>query len=175
MNIKKISIIGFWFSVILGSLFHFGYEFFNNNILIGYFMPVNESTFEHLKLISTPILLFSIIEYFLYGKNMDNFFIIKVISILIGSLSVIILFYTYTGIIGKNFLLIDIGLFIISVFFAYYFSCISFKNNILNTNISKTVGIILIFIILITSFIFTTNPPKIPLFKDPLTKSYGVD
>lgn len=175
MNIKKYSIIGFFITVILGSILHFTYEFFDKNLIVGYFSATNESTFEHLKLLATPILLYSIVEYILYGKEKDNFILIKALSILIGSLSIMVIFYTYTGIIGRNFLVMDIALFFISVFLAYYFSYIALKNNWFNLEISNTIGIILIFIIIFAMIFFTTNPPKIKLFLDPVTNTYGIN
>ncbi|WP_250277514.1 DUF6512 family protein [[Clostridium] colinum] len=175
MNLKKYHIIGFIFTAVLGTILHFTYNFFDKNIIIGYFTPVNESTWEHLKLLITPIIIFSIYEYFSYGKDLENFIIVKALSILLGMCVIVVAFYTYTGIIGKNYLLLDIGTFILASFLSYYFSYKMLKNKIFYNENSKYIGVSIIFIILILMINFTTNPPKINLFLDTTTNTYGIE
>lgn len=168
MNIKKYQILGSIFVVILGTILHFTYNWSNKNIIIGFFSPINESTWEHLKMIITPMIIFSVFEYYLYGKNMENFFSIRALSILIGMFSIVCLFYTYFGALGKNFLILDILIFIVSVFFAYLFSYKFFKKGIFNSNNSNFIGLIFIFILIFAMVYFTSNPINIPLFISPL-------
>lgn len=174
MNIKKYSIIGFVFTVILGSLLHFAYDFFNQNLLVGYFSAVNESTWEHLKLLITPILIFTIIEYFLYGYDIDNFIIVKAVSILLGMIAIVSFFYTYTGIIGKNFLPLDILTFVFGVFVSYYFSYKMLNTKYFYRENSNYIGFFIFFILVFCMIYFTTNPPQIKLFLDPVTNTYGI-
>lgn len=174
MKLKKYHIIGFIFTVILGSLLHFTYEFFNENIIVGYFSAVNESTWEHLKLLITPVIIFSIFEYFVYGKNLENFILTKAMSILIGMFTIIASFYTYTGILGSNYLILDIGTFILGTIVAYYFSYKVLQSNLFYGEKSNYIGIFIIFLLIFSMIYFTTNPPKINLFLDPVTNSYGI-
>ena len=58
MKIKKLEIIGFFFTIIFGTLSHFFYNWSGKNQIIGYFCPINESTWEHLKMLIVPILLY---------------------------------------------------------------------------------------------------------------------
>lgn len=168
MDLKKFQIWGAIFSIILGTLLHFTYELTNQNFLVGLFSAINESTWEHLKLLITPMIIFSIFEYFLYGKNIDNFFIIRAISILIGMFLIISSFYTYTGILGKNYLPLDIATFFIGVIGAYYFSYKFFQKPILTSNNVNLLGLIIIVLILFSIIYFTIQPLNINLFKDPL-------
>ncbi len=174
MNLKRYHIIGFIFTIILGSILHFTYDFFNKNIIVGYFSAVNESTWEHLKLLITPIIIFSIYEYFVYGKNIDNFIIIKALSILLGMLVIIASFYTYKGIIGKDYFILDIATFILGAFSAYYFSYKMIENKKFYNENSNYIGIIIYFLLIFAMIYFTTNPPKINLFLDPITNTYGI-
>lgn len=116
------NIAGFLFTTVVGSLLHFVNDWFSGPIwrIIG---ATNESTWEHLKLIFFPMLAFGILEYFFYGKKICGFFSIKVCSILLGMITTVVLFYTYTGILGFHIAALDISIFVFSVLFAYCFAC----------------------------------------------------
>ena len=51
MNIKKWQIFASIFCLILGTILHFTYEWFNYNVIVGLFSTINESVWEHLKLL----------------------------------------------------------------------------------------------------------------------------
>ena len=97
-------ITGFFFTMVLGTALHFFYHWSNENNFIAWISPVNESTWEHLKLLFTPFSFFTLIEYFSYGKYRTDFFLLKCKSVLLGMVSIIVLFYTYSGILGTHFL-----------------------------------------------------------------------
>lgn len=150
------------------------YEWSGNNIFIGLFSAVNESTWEHLKLLFWPSFFFSIIEYIFIGKDYNNYITAKAVSFYTGILSIIFLFYTYTGIVGDNFIVIDILNFIISVIISQY---LGYKITTWNMDVSvkiNTISFIAIVILALAFIFFTVNPPQIPFFKDPVTGGYGI-
>ena len=51
-NLKSYTLAGTIFVLVLGTLSHFFYEWSNDNPLIGLFSPINESVWEHMKLLS---------------------------------------------------------------------------------------------------------------------------
>lgn len=170
---KIYEFIGIIFTVISGSLLHFLYEWSGKNPIVGLISPINESTWEHLKLLFIPMLFFSFIEYFLIGKNYPNYIVGKAAGIFTGIIGIITIFYTYTGIIGKNLLPIDILTFIIGVISAYI---VSLKITLKNSTLPRFFNITSIFFIVILAFlfiIFTIYPPHINLFIDPITKTYN--
>ncbi|MFQ7549323.1 MAG: DUF6512 family protein [Blautia marasmi] len=59
---KVFTVIGILFTILLGSLSHFFNEWSGNFFLVGLFSPVNESVWEHLKLLFFPALLFMLLE-----------------------------------------------------------------------------------------------------------------
>ncbi len=61
--------LGILFTAALGSFGHFAYDLSKENILVALFCPVNESTWEHLKLLFFPFLLFSLLRLFFSEKN----------------------------------------------------------------------------------------------------------
>ncbi|MEG0895334.1 MAG: DUF6512 family protein, partial [Oscillospiraceae bacterium] len=148
MKIKYWHIIGFVFTIAIGTLLHFTYEWSNQNEFVAIFSPINESVWEHLKMAFFPMLIFAIIEYFFYGKNVNGFIPVKAMSICISIALIVVLFYTYTGIIGKNYMVADIATFFIAVFYGYYYSYKALPNNNLNTKAIKILSLIIIILIL---------------------------
>ena len=57
------------FSLIVGTLLHFTYEWSGENKFIASFSAVNESVWEHLKLVFYPMLIAGIVEYFFVKKD----------------------------------------------------------------------------------------------------------
>lgn len=174
MVLKLWHILGFIFTVILGGLLHFTYQFSNKNLIVGYFSAVNESTWEHLKLLITPFTIFSMIEYFIYGKDINNFIMVRALSMLLGMITIIIVFYTYTGIIGNNYLVLDISTFILGVVISYYFSYNILQTNLFYDEKYSYIGLLIIFLVIFFMIYFTVRPPRINLFLDPGKNTYGI-
>ena len=173
-KIIKSQIIVTIIAIILGTIFHFVYGFSGENKIIGLFVPVNESVWEHLKLAFFPMLILAIIEYFYLGKKVNNYIEAKTIGIFTSIFFIVVFYYTYTGIIGTNFLTIDILTFIISIILGEY---IAYKLMNIEEQSNKTSKILSAFIIIVlfTSFlVFTYKAPKVNLFKDE-TKSINTD
>lgn len=98
-KIKKFQIFSIIFTLILGTLFHFTYKLSGNNEVFAIFSSVNESTWEHLKLVFFPMLLTIIIGSFYLGKDVKNFICSKTIGIIIAMSFIIVFFYTYSGVL----------------------------------------------------------------------------
>ncbi len=120
--VKRWHWIGAGLVLILSVPLHFLHDWIGDLFFLAWFFPVNESIWEHLKLLATPMLALSIPAYFLYGKNFPNFLPVRLLSILIGMAGIIVSFYTYTGILGTHFLFADGMTLVMGVFCAYWFS-----------------------------------------------------
>ena len=170
-KIKNYQIFSVIFTFILGTLLHFTYELSNENMIVATFSAINESVWEHLKLLFFPMLLTTIIGYFYIGRNESSFLCAKLFGIIGSLLFIIIFFYTYTGIIGRSILFVDIGSFFVAVMLGEYLAGKLINRGIMCNNLIVAV----IITIILTCFItFTYLPPKIELFKDPVTKQYGI-
>ena len=173
MNYKKL-ILNTTIIFILCSIFHFIYNFIPN-FITSLFFPVNESIWEHMKLLSTTILLYGIIEYFLlkhYNIKVNNFlfslFIMSVISIPIYL--IIFLPFYYKGINSMFFYLL--------VMFITYIICCCISYYILKFKEIKYQNIISIIFIIIIYIIFgylTYNPLKNDMLFDTEEAKYGVN
>lgn len=167
-HILMFEIVSTIFIIILGTLLHFTYEWSNNNVLVGTFSAINESTWEHLKLIFFPMLITLVIGYIYRGKN---YLCAKVLGIIVAILFTIIFFYTYTGIIGTNFAIIDISSFFIAVVLGQYVAYQKMQSKSFCNNL---IAIIILLVLYLCFLIFTFSPPHIALFRDPITGIFGI-
>lgn len=170
-KIRNYQIVSAIFVCIAGTLLHFTYEFFGQNIFVASFSAVNESVWEHLKLLFFPMLLTTIIGYFYIGKNVPNFLCSKLLEIITSMLFIIIFFCTYTGIIGKSIVFIDIASFFVAVILGEY---LAYKLMVSNFKCNNIIAIIILTIILMCFVVFTYHTPKIEIFRDPVTNQYGI-
>ena len=95
---KKVliwEIIGFLTVCALSGVFHFIYDWSGKQAWIGFFCPVNESTWEHLKLLFFPVLIFSAIEYIWIRKESKNFIAARVTGTVLGMFTIIAVSYTH--------------------------------------------------------------------------------
>lgn len=170
-SILKFEIISTIFIMIAGTLLHFTFGWSNNNPLIGSFSAVNESTWEHLKLLFFPMLISTIIGYFYKGKVIPNYLCSKVLGIILSMSFIVIFFYTYTGILGTNFAIVDIASFFIAVALGQYIAYRKMKSTFY---CNKFVSTIILLVLYLCFLAFTFFPPHIALFKDPISGMFGI-
>lgn len=170
-SLKVYLVISILFTFIFGSLLHFTYNLSGKSEIVASFSAVNESTWEHLKLLFFPMLISTIIGYFVFRKSIPNFLCARTIGIIIAMAFTVIFFYTYTGILGKNIPIIDISSFFIATILGEILSYLFIINKLKCNNTISVIVLILLFIFFI---IFTFYTPKIGIFKDPITGIYGI-
>jgi len=159
------------FAMFLGTLLHFTYEWSGGNLFVASFSAVNESTWEHLKIIFFPMLLSTIIGSFYFGNNVPNFLCAKAIGIITALLFTTSFFYTYTGILGTNIAILNILSFFIAIIFGEY---VAYKVILSYFSCNKKLAIISLIILTIYFIFFTYITPQIGLFKDPISGGYGI-
>ena len=164
-SLKSYILTGIILVSALGTFLHFAYDLSDNNFLVGLFTPINESIWEHTKLIFFPILIYGL---FLSLKQSDvypDIYSVTILGALVGVFLIITTFYTYSGIIGNHFAFVDISIFYVSVITAFY---VTYKTA-LSSNIKKwSTTLTLLSILMIGLYInFTLYPPNIPLFIAP--------
>ena len=170
-NLIKFQIFSIIFEIILGTVLHFTYKWSSNNLFVSLFSAVNESTWEHLKLIFFPMIITGVAGYFVFKNIYPNFLCSKTIGIIISIVFMIIFFYTYTGILGTNYAIINIFTFILSVIIGEY---ITYALTLNKMSCNKLVCLSILIILAFLFILFTFNPPRINLFKDPINNSYGI-
>lgn len=165
-------LMGFAITSLGGTILHFLYDWLGKPLWVAPFSGVNESTWEHMKLLFWPMLLYAIIESFFFRTRKD-FWCVKLKGILLGLLLIPTIFYTYNGVIGKSPDWINIAIFFIAASIVYIFETKQFKNETIACKKQKlAIAILCTIAVLFVAFTFKT--PEINIFKDPLTGTYGI-
>lgn len=161
----------FLFISVLGVLLHFTYEWSGDNPIVALFSAVNESTWEHLKLLFFPMLLLTIIELLFTEKRQlpSNYLFARTIGILSGMAFIVIAFYTLTGVFAKLPDAVNITLYFLGVFLAL---CIENKINRGNSQNHSAFAAIVLLAFTIAFFVFTKYPPSIGLFANPVLTGF---
>jgi len=170
-TIKIISVIGIF---LLSFLAHFAYDAFPN-VLISIFFPVNESIWEHMKILFTSTILYGIIDYILLKKNNIYFNNFKAQLFFTAFISIpiyLIIFLPIYNLIGEN-LIVSISIMLLVYIII---SFISYK--MLISDDFKLLNYLSVYLIIIMYFIFTYLtyfPPHSYLFYDINEKKYGIN
>ena len=170
-NIIKLEFITMFFSMILGSLLHFTYNWSGNNTFVGIFSAINESTWEHLKILFFPILLTIIIGYIYSKKDIENYICYKTKSLLLSLSFIVVFFYTYNGVLGGNIILLDISSFYVAILLGEYYTIKQIKKN---CPCNKNIYMFVLILLSISFIIYTFYTPSLGIFKDPVTSTYGI-
>lgn len=168
----KDSFIPIVITILLGTLWHFIFDLLGRNIIIAAICPVNESIWEHLKLLFYPVLILYIGECIIKSVK-SSFLVARTIGLITGMLLIIIMYYTYSGIIGKNNTVVDIIIYIISIFITYGISGMLMDKKFCSSSNYKFLCVILLIILITVFTLFSYNPPKINLFRDQMANSYS--
>lgn len=162
---------GFLFTSAFGVVLHFLFEWTNNSKLAALISGVNESTWEHMKLLFFSLFIFSLVQYWFF-KDYTPFFCVKLKGILLGIILIPVIFYTLRGVFGNTPDWLNIGIFFVCAAAVFLFETLLFKN----TNCAKSgkLCFILILAIAVIFMVFTFFPPKLPLFLDITGNYYGI-
>ena len=163
---------GFASAALFGTLLHFLYEWLGNSRWIAPFSGVNESTWEHMKLLFWPMLIFAAAEC-IFARGQSGLFGIKLYGILIGICLIPIIFYLYNGIIGKSPDWLNIAIFFIAAGAAYTYELYAERRGKL-PRISARGAALILFAVAIAFVIFTFITPPLEIFKNPTDGSYGI-
>lgn len=171
-SIKRWQIIGLLITSIVGTLLHFLYEWLGEAAWIAPFSGVNESTWEHMKLLFWSMFLFSIVQSFFF-KDRKDFWYVKLKGILLGLALIPIIFYTYNGAIGKSPSWFNIAIFFITTAIVYIYETKEFDKNKMKF-ISPKLAIPLLSAIALLFVAFTFKTPELEIFRDPISGGYGI-
>jgi hypothetical protein len=171
-TVRRLALAGMVFISLLGTALHFTYDLSDGNLLVAVFSAVNESVWEHLKLVFWPAAVFALIEIAYLRKIPSSFLPAKAVSMWLMPTVIVAMFYT-SKLFIKESLAFDL--------FTFYFSIVLGQLvglKIMGKILPKNVSYLALFAIasLASAFIyFTFYPPRIFLFQDPVTGGYGMN
>ncbi len=172
-SIGPSQLLGFAVTSLGGTILHFLYDWTEKSILAAPFSGVNESTWEHMKLLFWPMFIYAVVQSFLF-RDREDFWCVKLKGILLGLGLIPLIFYTYNGVIGKSPDFINIAIFFISAATSYIYETRQYNSDRTQCKSSK-LSFVLLCVIGAMFFVFTFVTPEIGIFKDPLTGSYGIN
>ncbi len=164
---------GFIFTAVAGVLLHFLYNWSNRNPFVAPFSAVNESIWEHMKLLFFPMFVFALLESQFLSDDYQNFWCVKLMGIGLGMLLIPVLYYTYTGMFGISKDWINIAIFFLADAAAYLLETwlLNRENSFCKDSL---IPLFVLFVIALAFIIFTFVPPQIPLFQEPNTVPNGI-
>ncbi|NMC56369.1 MAG: hypothetical protein GYA50_04010 [Eubacteriaceae bacterium] len=174
-NPEKFIIISIPLLFLFGSMFHFLYELSGDSGIVGLFAAVNESVWEHSKMIVLPVFLFWVIYYIAKGKkysiDKNKWFTSALVSLITALIAMPMIFYFYTEAFGVEFLVVDIIILFLVLMFGQLLGLHFYKHS---KGIKWQAAVFAMILIIIVFMIFTYYPPHIPLFLDTPSGTYGI-
>ena len=171
-SIRLWQLFGFGVTALGGTLLHFLYDWLGEARWVAPFSGVNESTWEHMKLLFWPMLAYAVVQSFSF-KDQKDFWCIKLRGILLGLTLIPILFYTYNGAVGKSPDWLNIAIFFVSAAAAYLYETRLFERGT-ETCKRPQLAVAALCLIGVLFVVFTFATPEIGVFRDPLTEEYGI-
>lgn len=171
MKLKKWLLIHTIGIFLLNFPLHFFYDVFPN-FFTSILSPVNESIFEHMKMVFNSFILWSFFYcLFLRRKEIIRYLFSFSISAII-CIGIFLTFYIPFILLYKEVMLVTFILLFLSIllsqiacYYILFYTKIKYQSVI-------TFSILIVFYIMF--YIFTYYPPKLEFFKDPLNGVYGL-
>lgn len=155
--------IALFFTVsILGVLLHIAGMWFSSIPILAWIAPINESIWEHLKLLLWPACLIALLRKVCTGQLQRGLLTTFAEGILLSMMLTVVGFYTYSGIWGQHSFWADISLFFLSALILTWYV----KNRADRQKKSSLPGLIIILLLAGCFIWFSYDPPEIGIFMD---------
>lgn len=165
-------VIGVFVIFILGSIWHNLYK--NTGYpIIGFIAPVNESSWEHLKIFFFPWLLYGAIEYYFVKDKVNSYVFSKTLGLLIFELLALSLIAIYDQYTGTHNLIATLIFYFLGIAVGTYVSY-TLMSTMEENKFLNRLGWIILLVQLVLILWFTVNPPRADYFKDSVTGTYGI-
>lgn len=151
---------------LLCSFFHFLYQLSNECMFIAMIAPINESIFEHTKMIPIPLIGWWLTMLYIYREKIrhSSWLTSALLSLIVSIGMMVSLYYLYTGMFGIESLIIDIFILFIALFTGQWLGFHYYHYNGKAYGRLAVAGMI-IFLLILT--VLTFFPIDIPFFIDP--------
>lgn len=160
--------IGFFVIAFLSAPLHFLYDWLGENPIVGSFVPVNESVWEHLKLALWPTLLWWLIGFFVFRKKrplkQKVWIFASCFSVLLIPFIVVSFFYTMKTGLNLESLLLDILTLYLAIWTGQAAALHVYRYTNEPSLIWFTLLVSLTAIFTLSTIWFTFFPPNLPLF-----------
>ncbi len=173
-KLKRWELAGFLFAAAAGPLLHFAFKWSGESTIVAAFAAVNESTWEHMKLLFVPLFLFTLLEFLFLAEGYANFFAVKGVSLLAAEATIPVLYYTINGAFGRTPDFVNIAIYYAAVLVFYLLSFFLLTRGYLRSGVWQLSGFVLFWLLAFVFVLFTYRPLPLPLFADPITGVIGI-
>lgn len=147
MKLKTSKIVGLLIVFLLCFPLHFLYDFIPN-FFTSIIAPINESIWEHMKLIYTSYVIYGIFEYFILKKeNKNNYFLQLFLVPIFGICIYLIIYLPIFNIFDENLVVSITLLFIVIAIEQLISYFLMKKDDFNNSNILSIIGIVAVYVI----------------------------
>lgn len=165
---SKRKLIAFIVIGVLGTLSHFGCDIFDCGLPYALIFPVNESVWEHLKLVFYPSAVYFLFEYIISKPESGGFWPSSLFGIYYGMLKIIIIYYTVSGIFGRNIDFVNILSYYIGVAAILKKRSRLIKHGIYGSESLKAIALAFTVITVLLFSVWSFNPPGLGIFVSPV-------
>jgi hypothetical protein len=163
-----------FFILLFGSGLHFAFELSNFWYPVAPFAAVNESIWEHLKMVFWPGLIFFTVQY-AFLKNdacADQFWTAKALCLVLMPLLIAGGWYAVVAATGEHYFVVDIALFIGAIITGQLLSYAVLSGKI-GAGDKTRLAFLAIFLLALAFAIFSFYPPKLSLFEHGTLQNTG--
>ena len=171
-DIRLWQFSGFAITSFFGTVLHFLYDWTGQNTATALISGVNESTWEHMKLLFFPLFAFALVQNRFF-KDIPAFWCVKLIGTVTGLLLIPVLFYTYNGVFGTSPDAVNIAIFFLTAATTFWLETRLLQRKKVICR-RPYLALTLLCLIGVLFFVFTFFTPTIPLFQDPISGTYGI-
>lgn len=161
---KRKGLWGFLFVSVLGTVLHFLYEWSGENTLAALVSGVNESVWEHMKLLFVPVFLWLVLT----GDDWAA----GTVSLLAGLAFIPVAYYAYTGALGFRVAAVDISFFYLAAALVLWLQ--RRLEGRWEGRWQQTAGLMALMVMALAFLVWTFYPPRLPLWQDPVSGSFGL-
>ena len=158
--------------IVCGVMLHFVYDWSGGSRVLAVFAPVNESVWEHLKLVVVPVTGFGLVET-RWVADRRRLWWAKFVEVLAAGSFIVAFFYTYTGAFGVSSVVsVDVLSFLVAGVGGQWLS----YRLITDTGLRRVplrVSVTGITLVMVAFGVLTFAPPHVPLFQEMTTGTYG--
>jgi len=168
---RRWAVGGFVWTVVVGSGLHFTYALSGDAWPVGLVSAVNESTWEHLKLLFVPTVTWVAFSGRGGQGRATEVRVAHIIALLAGLLLIVVGFYSYRSFLADQ-LVLDILLFVFAAACAH-FAPLLIAPRLCPGPVLLRVAWLVLIAMAVAFAVATVVPPHLPVFQDPRTGQYG--
>ena len=171
--LRNWEIAGTGFIIVSGSILHSVFGLTGRWPPMALIAAVNESVWEHLKLVFWPAFIFALVSYPVIRGKTENFFLAKSAAILAMPLIIAVLHYSYVWIFRHHNLAFDIGIFFGSAILGQML-CFRLLLKPRFPLIWQLAAAVLLLAATSAFSLLSYHPPRWPIFREAGSGRYGL-